>query len=90
MFKTTCFFVDAEGFNDPYLFAYPPQNTTADDVAKKLLELLLMFGIPLSLRCDPGTEFTAEVVTRTSVNGAMCRSIMAPQITQELKELHKG
>ena len=28
----------------------------------KVLELLLTFGIPLSLLSDPGTEFTAEVV----------------------------
>ena len=46
-----------------FLFAYPlPNKTTAENVAKKLLELLLTFGIPLSLRSDPGTEFTAEVV----------------------------
>ena len=45
------------------LFAYPlPNKTTAENVAKKLLELLLTFGILLSLRSDPGTEFTAEVV----------------------------
>ena len=31
-------------------------------MAKKLLELLLSFGLPSSLRNDPGTEFTAEVV----------------------------
>ena len=31
-------------------------------MAKKLLELLLTFGISLSLRRNPGTEFTAEVV----------------------------
>ena len=43
-------------------FAYPLPIKTADNVAKKLLELLLTFGIPLSLRSDPGTEFTAEVV----------------------------
>ena len=44
------------------LFAYPLPNKTAESVAKKILELLLTFGIPLSLRSDPGTEFTAEVV----------------------------
>ena len=43
-------------------FAYPPPNKTAENVAKKLLELLLTFGIPLSLRSYPGTEFTAEAV----------------------------
>ena len=45
-----------------FLFAYPLSNKTAENVAKKLLELLSTFGIPLSLRSDPGTEFTAEVV----------------------------
>ena len=34
----------------------------AENVAIKILELLLTFGIHLSLRSDPGTEFTAEVV----------------------------
>ena len=45
-----------------FLFAYPLLNKAAENVAKKLLKLLLTFGIPLSLRSDPGTEFTAEVV----------------------------
>ena len=45
-----------------FLFDYPLPNKTAENVTKKLLELLLTFGIPLSLRSDPGTEFTAEVV----------------------------
>ena len=45
-----------------FLYAYPLPNKIAENVAKKLLELLLTFGIPLSLRSDPGTEFTAEVV----------------------------
>ena len=44
------------------MLAYPLPNKAADDVPKKLLELLSTFGIPLSLRSDPGTEFTAEVV----------------------------
>ena len=45
-----------------FLFAYPLPNETAENVIKKLLELPLTFGIPLSLRSDPGTGFTAEVV----------------------------
>ena len=45
-----------------FLFAYPLPNKIAENAAKKRLELLLTFGIPLSLRSDPGTEFTAEVV----------------------------
>ena len=45
-----------------FLFAYPLPDKSAEGVAKKLLELLLTFGVPSSLRSDPGTEFTAEVV----------------------------
>ena len=45
-----------------FLFAYPLPNKNAESVVKKLLELLLTFGIPLSLYSNPGTEFTAEVV----------------------------
>ena len=44
------------------LLAYLLPNETAENVTKKLLELLLTFGIPLYLRSDPGTDFTAEVV----------------------------
>ena len=45
-----------------FLFTYPLPNKAGESVAKKLLGLLLIFGIPLSLRSDPGTEFTEEVV----------------------------
>ena len=45
-----------------FLFAYPLSDKTAENVAKKLLELLSTFEIPPSLHSDPGTEFTAEVV----------------------------
>ena len=47
-----------------FLFSYSRPNKTAENVAKKLLKLLLTFEIPLSLRSDPGTEFTAEGVQR--------------------------
>ena len=45
-----------------FVFAYPLPSKTAENMAKKPLELLLIFGIPLSLRSDPTTEFTVEVV----------------------------
>ena len=45
-----------------FLFAYPLPNKTAENVANKLLELLLTFGISLFLRSDPGTELTAEII----------------------------
>ena len=70
------------GQNQNIIFAYLLPNKTAENVAKKLLELLLTFRIPLSLRSDPGTEFTAEVAS-TSVNGSMRRSTIAPQTTQK-------
>ena len=52
----------AEDRASKFFFAFPLPNKSAEGVAKKLLELLLTFGIPLPLRSDPGTEFTAEVV----------------------------
>ena len=45
-----------------FLFDYPRPSKTAENVSKKLLELILTFGIPLSLRNDPGTKVTANVV----------------------------
>ena len=45
-----------------FLFACLLPSKTVQNVAKKLLELLLRFGIPLSLRSDLGTEFTAKLV----------------------------
>ena len=45
-----------------FRFAYPLPNKIAENMTKKFLELLLTFGTPLSLRSDPDTEFTAEVV----------------------------
>ena len=44
-----------------FLLAYPLPNNVADNVAKKLPGILLTFGTPLSLRSDPGKEFTADV-----------------------------
>jgi len=41
-----------------FLMAYPPPSTEALGVARKLLEF---FGLPLSIRLDPGSGFTAEV-----------------------------
>ena len=45
-----------------FLFAYPPSNNTAENEAKKRLELLSTFGMPLPLRSNPGTGFTAAPV----------------------------
>ena len=43
-----------------FLFSYPLPNKTAENMANELLELLLTFGIPVSLCSDPVTEFTAD------------------------------
>ena len=45
-----------------FLFAYPLPNKSAEGAAKKILEQLLTFRIPLSLHSDPGTAFTVKVV----------------------------
>ena len=67
-----------------FLFVHPLPNKTAENVANRLLEFLLTFELPLSLRSDPGTEFTADVVQY------LCKWLnvsMAPQTTQGLKGL---
>ena len=45
-----------------FLFAYPLPSKDAVGVSRKLLELLLTFGVPLSIRSDAGGEFTAQMV----------------------------
>ena len=44
------------------LFAYPLESKDSVAVARKLLKLLLTFGVPISIRSDAGEEFTAKVV----------------------------
>ena len=41
--------------------AYPFPSKDAVGVSRKLLELFLAFGVPLSIRSDAGGEFTAQV-----------------------------
>ena len=45
-----------------FVFAYPLEPKESVRVARKLLELLLAFGVPLSIRSDGGREFTAKLV----------------------------
>ena len=72
-----------------FLFAYRLPNKTAENAAKKLLELLLNYGIPQSLRSDPGAEFTADVVQHLyKWLNAMIE--VAVQTTQELRGLWRG
>eukprot|EP00752_Nemacystus_decipiens_P012408 g10995.t1 len=45
-----------------FLFGFPLPTKETIGVSRKLLELLLIFGLPLSIRCDPGTENTSEIM----------------------------
>lgn len=45
-----------------FVLAYPLPSKEALGVSHKLVQLLLTFGLPLSIRSDPGCEFLAEVV----------------------------
>ena len=45
-----------------FLFAYPLVSKDSAGVTRKLLELLLTFGVPMSIRSDEGGEFTAKVL----------------------------
>ena len=45
-----------------FLFAYPLGSKDSVGVVRKLLELMLTFGVPMSVRSDAGGEFTAKVV----------------------------
>eukprot|EP00752_Nemacystus_decipiens_P016023 g14325.t1 len=48
-----------------FLFGFPLPTKETVGVSRKLLELLellLIFGLPLSIRCDPGTENTSEIM----------------------------
>ena len=45
-----------------FLTAFPLPMKEAVGVNRKLLSLFLTFGLPLSIRCDPGGEFVADVM----------------------------
>ena len=45
-----------------FVFAYPLESKDSVGVARKLLELLLPFGVPLPIKSDAWGEFTAKVV----------------------------
>ena len=45
-----------------FLTAFPLPTKEAVGVSRKLLRLLLTFGLPLSIRCDPGGEFVTDVM----------------------------
>ena len=44
-----------------FLTALPLPTEEAVGVSRKLLSLLLTFGLPFSIRCDPGGELVADV-----------------------------
>ena len=45
-----------------FLTAFPLPTKEAVGVSRKLLSLLLTFGLPLSIWCDLGGEFVADVM----------------------------
>ncbi|CAB1098497.1 unnamed protein product [Ectocarpus sp. CCAP 1310/34] len=55
-----------------FLTAFPLPSKKATGLSRKLLELLLIFGLPFSIRCDPGSEFTAEMMQH------LCRWLKMP------------
>eukprot|EP00752_Nemacystus_decipiens_P010808 g9614.t1 len=55
-----------------FLSAFPLPSKKAICVSRKQLELLLTHGLPLSIRCDPGNEFTAAVMQH------LCRWLKVP------------
>lgn len=44
------------------LFVYPLESKDSVGVARKLLELMLMLGVPMSVKSDAGGEFIANVI----------------------------
>ena len=45
-----------------FLTAFPLPTKEAVGVSRKLLSLLLTFGLTWTIRCDPGGEFVADVI----------------------------
>ena len=55
-----------------FLVAFAPPTKETLGVSRKLLELILIFGLPLSIRCDPGRENTSEIKEH------LCRWLKVP------------
>ncbi len=54
-----------------FAWAIPLITKTADEVGDALFHLLLIFGVPLTMRCDNGGEFSGLfqiVLTKLKVN----------------------
>lgn len=45
-----------------FLFGFPLPSKEAVEVSRKLMELILTFGVPVRIQSDAGGEFTAKVV----------------------------
>lgn len=45
-----------------FLFGFPLSSLEAVEVSRKVMELMLTFGVPVRIRGDAGGEFTAKVV----------------------------
>ena len=72
-----------------FLFAYSLPTKADSNVAKKVLNFILTFGVTLSLHRDPGTEFTADVVAHLC-QWLNVNSITAPLTTLERNDRQKG
>lgn len=55
-------FAGGGGKSEQVFFAYPLPAKGAFRVIRKVLDLMLTIGVPLSIRPDAGGEFTAQVV----------------------------
>ena len=59
-----------------FLASFPLPGEETLGVSGKLLELLLTFGFPLSIRCHPAGGFTSEVMQH------LCRWLQVPHDQQ--------
>lgn len=66
-----------------FSFSFPVETKEAVAVARKMLELLMLFGVPRSTRSDRGSEFRAEVVSH------LCRWLKVP-IDHESVDHHRA
>ena len=50
-----------------FLFGFPLPSKEAVEVSRKLMELMLTFGVPVRMQSDAGGEFTGKVVQHLSL-----------------------
>lgn len=52
-----------------FLFAYPFESKDSVAVNRKLLQLLLTLGVPISIKSNAGGRFKAKVWSHTCASG---------------------